>query len=167
MSRKIIKILIYIVISLIVILLLAYGVSESDFNNLKKYDQKDSIRTTLQKSSQKKERTYTTEVEIQGAGMASLGDFTLSISNNRQVHANISLKYEDKKERSWIGTSSIEQEIIDKGNVLRGSVIRTIANSNNANISNNAMKKRLIKNLNNNLSDAKIENIYFNKFVIE
>ncbi len=166
MYEKIIKIIIAITATLIILLLLAYGVSKSDFNNLKKYDEKDSVRAGL-KERIAKEQYYTTKVKIKSDNMASLGDFTLNLSGNRKLTANISLKFKDNENSSWMSGESIQQEILDKGVVLRDAVINTISNSQNARVSNDKMKKELVDNMNDYLSNGEIEEIYFNKFIIQ
>ena len=171
--HKIIKTLITIVASLIVLLLLAYGVSKSDFTKIKKYDEKDTsiIRSAAEPSSVKrsiaKERYYTTKVRIKDGGMANLGDFTLNISGDRKLTANISLKYKDSKGNSWMVGKSVEEEILDKGDILRSIVVNTISNNTNANVSNQRMKKELAEGMNDYLSNGEIEEVYFNEFIIQ
>ncbi|WP_373035259.1 flagellar basal body-associated protein FliL [Sulfurimonas sp.] len=172
MFEKIIKIIIWIIIALIVILLLAYGVSKSSFTNLKKYDQKDTtIRNSLVTSAAKeqlaKERYYTTTVKIKDGNMANLGDFTLNISGDRQLTINISLKYKENKGNDWLSGKNVEQEILDKGDALRSAVVSTISNSENASVANTKMKKELVKSMNDYLSDGEIEEVYFNRFIIQ
>ncbi|WP_373002525.1 flagellar basal body-associated protein FliL [Sulfurimonas sp.] len=176
MFEKVVKILIGIIITLIIVLLLAYGVSKSDFNNLKKYDENDNsisdVRSRMKSPSKQKEkmaeeRYYTTKVRIKDGGMASLGDFTVNISGGRKLTANISLKFKEKKSNSWLGGNSVEDEIVAKGDILRSAVINTISGSKNASVANNLMKKQLVNNINNYLADGEVEEVYFNKFIVQ
>jgi flagellar FliL protein len=176
MINKVIKIFTIVTITIIVVLLLAYGVSQSNFNNLKKYDEKDndlnSVRAQMLTPSKEKiaiaeERFYTTNVKIKKGDMASLGDFTMNISGNRKLTTNISLKFKEKKGINWFGGDSVEDEILDKGVVLRNAVINVISNNENARITNKKMKKEIVNSLNQYLSDGEIEEIYYNNFIIQ
>ncbi|EDZ62551.1 Flagellar basal body-associated protein FliL [Sulfurimonas gotlandica GD1] len=176
MFQKVVKILIGIIVTLIVGMLLVYGVSKSDFSKIQKYDEKDNsisdVRSRMkgpseQKEKIAKERYYTTKVKIKEGSMASLGDFTVNISGNRKLTANISLKFKEKKSNSWLSGDSVEEEIIAKGDILRSAVIHTISGSKNATVANNLMKKELVNNINNHLSDGEVEEVYFNRFIIQ
>jgi flagellar protein FliL len=176
MFNKAIKTLIGIIVALIVVLLLAYGVSKSEFSNLKKYDEKDNsisdVRSRMQAPSKLKqkiaeERYYTTKVRIKGSGMANLGDFTVNIAGGRKLTANISLKFKEKKGNSWLSGNSVEDEIVAKGVILRSAVISTISGSRDASVANNLMKKELVNNINKNLSDGEVEEVYFNRFIVQ
>lgn len=170
MFHKIVKTLIFIIITLIVLILIAYGVSKSDFSNIKKYDEKDtSPRSAISSMKDKiaKERYYTTKVRIKSGEMASLGDFTMNISGNRKLTANVSLKFKNNASNSWIGGDNVEKEIISKGDILRSAVVHVISDSQNADISNSKMKREMVDTMNNYLSEGKIEEVYFNKFIIQ
>jgi len=163
MPNKTLKIIILAVVALIVLLLLAYGVSKSDFNSVKKYDSDTSVREMLQEKLSKhkcargyKGTKYITEVKIKGGNMANLGDFTLNISGDKELTANISLKFRGD-----------EDEIVDKGDILRNAVIRIISNNANASVANDRMKNDLTNSINNYLSDTEVEEIYFNKFIVK
>ena len=176
MFKKIIKIFTITIFLLILVLFLAYGVSQSNFRNLKKYDENNNIndvRDALRVPSKEKkklaeERYYTTTVRIKQGGMANLGDFTMNISGNRKLTANISLKYKNNnKNNNWLIGKNVEDEIMGKGDVLRSAVINVISNSDNARVTNKDMKKELIKSMNKYLSDGKIEEVYYNRFIIQ
>lgn len=176
MLHKVIKITTIIISIIIVVLVLAYGVSKSDFNNLKKYDEKDDsisqIRDNMlapskEKIAISKERYYTTTVKIKKGNMANLGDFTMNISGNRKLTTNISLKFKEKKGYSWLSGDSIEDEILDKAAVLRNVVINVISNNENARVTNKKMKEEIVKSLNKYLTDGEIEEIYYNSFIIQ
>ncbi len=173
MLEKSIKILIFLVSGAIVLLLLAYGISQSDFSKIKKYDEVDSSnpRARMNKHSDlkehiAKERRYSTKVRIKDGSMASLGDFTISISGGKILTTNISLKYKNKKSNSFLNRKSVEKEIVEKGDILRNSVINVISHNKNTNVANNRMKNEIVKNINNYLSDGEVEDIYFNKFIV-
>ncbi|MDA3909245.1 MAG: flagellar basal body-associated FliL family protein [Sulfurimonas sp.] len=176
MFEKVIRVFIGIIVALIVVLILAYGVSKSDFNNLKKYDEQDNsisdIRSRMQIPSEQKkqiakERYYTTKVSIKEGSMASLGDFTMNIAGGRKLTANISLKFKEKKGNSWLSGNRVEDEIVAKGDVLRNAVINTISGNKNVSVANNHMKKELVKNINNYLADGEVEEVYFNRFIVQ
>jgi flagellar basal body-associated protein FliL len=172
MFKKLVKIFIWIIVIIILALLLAYGVSKSNFSNLKKYDERDtSARTSSVTPSLKqqiaKERYYSTKIKIKDGDMANLGDFTLNISGDRKLVINVSLKFKQNKENDWLSGKSIEQEILDKGDVLRSAVVNTISGSEHATISNARMKKKLVKSMNKYLSDGEVEEVYFNRFIIQ
>jgi len=97
--------------------------------------------------------------------MANLGDMKMSISGNRELEMNMSLKLKNKKS-SFFG-SDIDDEFIEKSTLLKHSVIQVMSSSKNVSINNQKMKDDLIKQMNNNLSSGKIEDIYFNDFIIK
>ena len=98
--------------------------------------------------------------------MANLGDFTINIADGKKLIANISLKYKDHKESSWLSGSATEAEILKNGPVLRSAVVSAISGSN-ATMHNNKMKKNIKDSLNKYLSNGEIEEVYFNKFIIQ
>jgi flagellar basal body-associated protein FliL len=151
-------------------------VSKSDFNNLKKYDEQDNslsnVRAEMRSPSKQKlkiakERYYSKMVKVQSSTMANLGDFTMNISGDRKLVTNISLKYKNNEDDSWLGDNKAEEEIINKGDVLRSAVINAISGSENVRVSNSRMKKDLVENINKYLSDGEVEEVYFNKFIIQ
>ncbi|MCK9492334.1 MAG: flagellar basal body-associated FliL family protein [Sulfurimonas sp.] len=176
MLQKIITIIIWLVIASLLILLIIYGVSTSDFKNLKKYENEDygisNVRDKMQNPSKKKqefakERFYTNRVTIKSSTMANLGDFTVNIAGDKKLILNISLKYKNKDGNSWLSTNGVKNEILVKGDVLRDAVIHTFSNSNSARATNNKMKKELVQNINAYLSEGEIEEVYFNRFLIQ
>ncbi len=175
MMQNIVKITIWIIVAILLILLIIYGVSTSDFTNLKKYEKNEyginDIREKMQTPSKRKqeiakERFYTNRVTIKSSTMANLGDFTVNIAGDKKLILNISLKYKDKNKDSWLSSSDIKNEILTKGDILRDAVIHTFSNSNNARASNDKMKEELMKNINTCLSQGEIEDVYFNRFLI-
>ena len=169
--EKIIKTAIKVVAILIVLLLLAYGISKSEFNNIKKYDEPD---TTTYKSNQPmskqkikfaNKRRFSTKVVLNSDKMANLGDFELNIKGNKKLVMNMSLEFKNHKSDSWFNSNDIKKEIIKKGVVLRSTVIDTLSHYDNVNINNPKMQESIIENLNNYLSDGEIKKIYFNKYI--
>ncbi|WP_031347775.1 flagellar basal body-associated FliL family protein [Sulfurimonas hongkongensis] len=176
MLQKIIKIFILLIISVLLVLMIVYGVSNSDFKNLKKYNEEDyginNIRDKMQNPSKRKqefakERFYTNRVTVKSSTMANLGDFTVNIAGDKKLILNISLKYKEKNKNAWISTGAAKNEILAKGDVLRDAVIHTFSNSNSARVTNHRMKKELVKNINTYLSEGEIEEVYFNRFLIQ
>ncbi|WP_324170567.1 flagellar basal body-associated FliL family protein [Sulfurimonas sp.] len=173
MLKKSIKILIYLVSGAITLLLLAYGVSQSDFSKIRKYDEIDSSTPRARinthsdlKDKIAKERRYSTRVKIKNGSMVTLGDFSINISRGKILTTNISLKYKNNKSNNFLNTNNVENEIIEKGAILRSSVINIISHNKNATVSNNKMKNKIVEDINNYLSDGEVEDIYFNKFII-
>jgi len=166
-----IKSIIKIVIVLIILLLLAYGISKSDFNNLKKYDEKDDSKITeLPMSKQKlkhaKGRRFSTKVVINSDKMANLGDFELNIKGDKKLVMNMSLEFKNNQtDESWFFSKDVKKEILRKGVVLRSTVIDTLSHYNNVDINNPNMQEALIKNMNDYLSDGEIKEVYFNKYI--
>jgi len=169
--EKIIRKAIQLVITLIILLLLAYGVSKSDFNNIKKYDESDdSKKLEVPMSGEKRKmaqgRRFSTKVVVNSDSMANLGDFELNIQGGKKLIMNMSMEFKNNnKNDSWFSSSSVKKEIVKKGAVLRSSVIDTLSHYNNVDIHNEKMQESLIKNMNNYLSDGEIEKIYFNKYI--
>ncbi|WP_321778378.1 flagellar basal body-associated FliL family protein [Sulfurimonas sp.] len=173
MFKKAIKTLILFVSGVIILLILAYGVSQSDFSKIKKYDEIDSSNPRARMNTHSdlkdqiaKERRYSIKPKIKNGNMASLGDFTMNISGGKILTTNISIKYKNNNSNNFLNMKSVEKEIIKKSAVLRDSVINVISHSRNASVANRRMKKKMIENMNNYLSDGEIEDLYFNKFII-
>ena len=171
-KKKLINIIITIIVFLLIILVGAYGVITSDFSKIKKYDEPDSSRTkrsnapiSKEKKALAKQRYYTTKVESTGEGMMSLGDFTMNLSNNRILTTNISLKYRDKDD-SWLSSGKTKKEMLQKSVVLRNSVINAMYSSE-ARSNNEKIKEAIREDLNRHLSNGEVEEIYFNKFIIQ
>jgi len=168
--EKIIRKAIQIVVTLIVLLLLAYGVSKSDFNNIKKYDESDdSNKLEVPMSEEKRKmaqgRRFSTKVVINSNTMANLGDFELNIQGGKKLIMNMSLEFKNNNQNSWLNSNDAKEEIIKKGVVLRSSVIDTLSHYNNVDINNKKMQESLIKNMNDYLSKGEIKEIYFNKYL--
>lgn len=168
--KKYIRPLISILTAITVVLLLAYGVTQSDFSNLQKYDSKggsNKMHSTVDfKDNIAIGMNYKTEVTIENSGMANLGDFTINIAGDRKLITNISLMYEKNKSTGWMSDSDIEDEILCKGDILRDSVIKNISGQH-VNMQNNKIKRLLKKNINRNLSDGKVVEVYFNTFIVQ
>lgn len=170
MFRKVLQVAIFIIVTAIVLILLAYGVSKSDFSKIKKYDELDTDSNTpvsALKAKLIKELYYTKKVKIINNSTANLGDFTVNLSDKDQLVMNISIKFRGQKSDSWLGGDSIKQEILDKGDVLRNSVIYTISNNRYATVKNDALKRKLVQNMNKYISKGEIEALYFNRFIIQ
>jgi len=174
MLRKITTILIWLILAALLVLVIFYGISTSDFKNLKKYDEEgygSTIRDKIQNPSKRKQEIakelfYTNRVTIKSSTMVNLGDFTINIAGDKKLILNISLKYKNKNKDSWLSTGGAKNEILSKGDILRDAVIHTFSNSNSARVTNSRMKKELVKNINAYLSEGEIEEVYFNRFLI-
>jgi len=166
--KKAFRIFIYTILTLIILALLAYGVSKSDFTNIKKYDDgKDPNSATGFKTRAAQKRQYSREVKIESDNSANLGDFTISVSNRKKLIANISLTFKENNKYDWLLGKSVNGEIVDKGDILRNSVIQTMSNSGYSNPNNENMKNRLKDNINKHLSNGQVEEVYFNRFILQ
>jgi len=86
----------------------------------------------------------------------------MNLADGKVLTANISVKY--KSSDSWF--SSEESDIVSKSGVLRNSVISAMHGSQA--ISNSVeVKNRIKRNLNQYLSEGKVEEVYFNEFIIQ
>lgn len=173
MAKKITKIVIAIAVIIGLIISIIIGVKNSDFSNIKKYDQPDKaperIEIPISDSKKKfaKARYYTTQVTVSRDGdTASLGDFTMNVANNKKLIANISLKFKQRDDAGWFETDA-STEIMEKGIILRDATIDTLTNITNVNMENEEIKANLKQNLNSKLKGGEIEEIYFNKFIVQ
>ena len=178
MVRKIITILIWIILAALLILVILYGFSTSDFKNIKKYNEedystsnsRDKMKDSLKRKQKiAKELLYTNRVTVQSSTIVNLGDFTVNIAGDKKLILNISLKYKDKDKNkdNWLSIDAAKNEILSKDAILRDAVIHTFSNSNSARVTNHRMKKELIKKINTYLSKGEIEEVYFNKYLIQ
>jgi len=166
---KIIKNASLIVLALIVILLLILGIKSSKFGKIKKYDIEDeSPREMMSHYRHPSNKSNGMQVTIRSNTEANLGDFTFNISGDRKLVANISLKYKPNREDdSWFNNKdSIKKEILKKSVILRDAAINTML-GHSANVDSEQMRKALKNTLNKNLSSGKIEEVYFNQFIIQ
>jgi len=171
-KHKIIKGMIYALASLLIVAIGAYGVMTSDFSKIKKYDEKDNRvltknNTPISKEKQKlaKTRYYSTKVKVQNNGIITLGDFTMNLSGNKILTANISLKYKDNDD-SWLSSGKTQKEILKKSDVLRSSVIHVMFDST-ATTNSDKVKENIKNDINQYLSNGEVEEVYFNKFIIQ
>jgi len=170
--KKLINIIVTVIIVLVILLVGAYGVMTSDFSKIKKYDEPDSTRTvrsntpiSKERKALAKQRYYTTKVQSTGDGIMSLGDFTMNLSNDRILTTNISLKYKDNDD-SWLSSGKTKKEMLQKSVVLRNSVIDAMYTSE-ARTNNKRIKEAIRKDLNKHLSNGEVQEVYFNKFIIQ
>ncbi|MCF6310727.1 MAG: flagellar basal body-associated FliL family protein [Sulfurimonas sp.] len=154
-----------VVLLLIILLLMVLGVQNSDFGKIKKYNSKDgSPRDMMTKFI----NSSGMQVTVANNNMANLGDFTFNIAGDRKLIANISLKYKSIKDDSWFsGGDETKKEILNKSAILRDAAINTMLGSSVATANSKKMRKALRNTLNNNLSSAEVEEVYFNEFIIQ
>ena len=169
-SIDIIKKIIILIVLIIAGWFIYDGVSNSSFAKVKTYDNDVSPRELAKKIIQvKTSGDARFNAKISDNGMANLGDMKMSISGNRELEMNMSLKLKDKKSGLFdsLFGSDIDDEFIEKSTLLKHSVINVMSNTKNVDINNQKMKDDLIKKMNNNLSSGKIKDIYFNDFIIK
>ena len=167
--KKILIRIAYTIGTIVILIWIAYEVINSDFSKIKKYDEDDKTPRKDMPISKEKQRYaaaryYTTAVEVKDNGMISLGDFTMSLSNGKVLTANISVQY--KNNSNWFAKAKEESDIVSKSGVLRNSVINAI-HGTSASTNSQDVKDRIKQNLNQYLSDGEVEEVYFNKFIIQ
>ena len=170
MPKKIIKIMLTIILLLIGLLIIIIGIQQSDFSKIKKYDQKSSGGFAGLAASRDSDKTrHDRSVRIQGDNMATLGDFNFNIAGDKTLIANITLKYKANEDRaSWFESKKdIEAEILKKSILLRDAAINTMIGNDRASIDSKRLRRELKKNINKNLSCGEVEEVYFNKFLIQ
>lgn len=177
--RHIVKQLITGIVVVIFLLLTAIGVISSDFNKIKKFDASDNKNKT--EASHKKEamnakvkhqfhRAKSMKIELnRDNSIANLGEFTFNISEDKKLIANISIKYKAKKSSwfSFVNDKNIKEELLKKSVILRDATIDTMIGNANANANSKQMRADLKNNINEVLVEGEIEEVYFNKFIIQ
>ncbi|MDA7816674.1 flagellar basal body-associated FliL family protein [Sulfurimonas sp.] len=160
--HKIIKKAIYIVSALILILLATVGVLTSEFKKIKKFDNdKQSLRSMITSIRKGSNKHYSTKVSVDPTNQtASLGDFTFNIANEKMLILNISMNYVEN-------AGDIQEEIETKGDILRDAVINTMLSKFDVNSNEHAMKREIKRELNSELSEGEVDEIYFNKFIYQ
>jgi len=171
MPRKLIKIMSAAILILLGILVLIMGIQESEFGNIKKYDKKsgDKSFSNMVAPGRTDRSRHDQSVKLEGNSRANLGDFNFNIAGDKTLVANISLKYKStKEEKDWFGDSNdIEDEIIKKSVLLRDATINTMIGNKRATINSEKIRRELKKSINENLTCGEVEEVYFNKFLIQ
>lgn len=168
--KKIIKNISVIIVLLIVILLLVLGVQTSKFSTLKKYEIDKFSKDIMSNSITAPSRfSNDTQVTITGNNVINLGDFTFNISENKKLIANISLKYRAKNDdKNWLNSEDdIKKEILKKSAILRDATINAMMGKPKVAIKSEKMRKAIKNALNKKLFSAEVEEVYFNKFIIQ
>lgn len=168
-TNKFLKNSAYILGALLLLIGIAYGVGQSDFTKIKKYDENKAVKRNdmpISKSKQKftKSRRYSNKVEVFSNGIVSLGDFMINIADSRKLIANISVKYNN--DEKWYDLSHESDEMQAKSIVLRNAVINALYGVT-AETNSDKIKDKIKYNLNGYLSTGKVEEVYFNKFIIQ
>lgn len=145
-----------IVISLTLLFFIIYAFSNSDFSKLKKYDQMSA--------SSAPNGNFARHVKIRRDNMLDLGDFEINVKDNKKLITNISAKFKSST-KSWNSTSN--RDITRNGVVIRNTIIETILNKDPDYLMFDKVKLEIIDNINRQLVDTKIEEIYFNEFIVQ
>lgn len=161
MNERFKNIIIVLLILAIFAALLYYAFVTSDFSNLKKVDTSMDFRL---KEKIAKKRYFDTDVRIQDNGIVNLGDFEINIGNGQKLITNISAKYD--RPDGWGMSIGVDDEIKAKGSVIRHSVIDAIMNQREKDVRSYKVKEAIISNINRNLKNTTVEDIYFNKLII-
>jgi len=153
------------IFSIIVVLLLILGVKNSSFGTIKKYDSGGNSKRDILKSLS----STSMKVTITNDELANLGEFVFNISEDRKLIANISLRYKaNYDDNSWFSSNDeLKREIVIKSVILRDATIDIMLGSSLAAANSNKMRKELRDALNKNLSNGKVQEVYFNKFIIQ
>ena len=166
--HNLIKKIIIGVVVLIGVLLLVIGVMRSEFGNIKKFDSGGKSARDMMSNFKPGGNGYSTSVSIGTSSIANLGDFTFNISSDKKLIANISIKYKQNGIASWFSDDEkIKNEIIKKGTILRDAVINTMIGNTDARADSKKMRTELKNSINSELVEGQIEEVYFNKFIIQ
>ena len=160
-KRDVLKNIIITIILIVVVLLLILGVQNSDFSKLKKYNISKSQGGFFGSKAD------SVEVSIVNKNQVNLGDFVFNVAENRKLIANISIIHKPKNSANLIDNAS--DEFIKKGTFLRDATINAMLESKNfeMNVNNNKIKDNIKNRLNKNLENSVVEEVYFNKFIIQ
>lgn len=164
-KRDVLKNIVVTVILIIIVLLLILGVQSSDFSKIKKYDFGKSSNGFLQQVSSSKSDSM--EVSIVNKNEVNLGDFVFNVLGDKKLIANISIIHKPKNGKTFMDNSG--DEFIEKGAILRDATINAMLDSQNFDMSvnNNKIKDAIKNRLNKNLQNSSVEEVYFNKFIIQ
>ena len=165
--RNLIKNIAIAVVSMIVLLLMIVAMRQSDFSKINKYDKKDKTPRVI--SYQKKPSMHGLIPPISintDSSLANLGNFVFNVAGDKKLIANISLKY-NSNATSWFNKDDIEDEILKKNTIIRDAIIDTMIGHNNASANSKQMRKDLKENINKTLSNGKIQEVYFNEFILQ
>lgn len=168
--RKILQNTTIVVVILIVILVVLLGLNSSKYASIKKYDiPSRNPNAIVSKKPSFLGYANEMEVTITNDNEANLGEFVFNIAGNRVLIANISVKYKKNKiNTGWFNSDeNIKEEILKKGVILRDATIDTMLQNPTPAANSESMRKSIKKNLNKNLSSGKVEEVYFNKFIIQ
>jgi len=149
---------IFSIFSIMLIVLITYAISNSDFN----------FDGNSLKQKQKVGMGYvrTGRVEFKAKDIFFLGDFTTNMANHDRagkfVRVEIRLKMSD---------TDLVDELKDKNIVLRDAVITEMSLKRFSEVSTQKGKEQLKENIKNRLngilSDGDIEEVYFTKFIVQ
>lgn len=165
--KKTIKIISIIILILIVALLLIVAMKGSNYGSLKKYDTASKPKQMM--GGFTSSHVAKSKVTIVGDGVANLGEFTFSLSDDRWLEADISVKYRSHvRDNSLFGSSDkTGNELIVKSDILRDAAITTMLGDLVDTANSDKIKESLKETLNKKLYNGEIEEVYFNKFIIK
>lgn len=161
-KREILRKAIITIILIIIILLMILGIQSSDFSKLKKYD----IEGKSSKISFGS-RNSVIEVSIVSKNEVNLGDFVFNVLGDKKLIANISVIHKPKTD--MVSSDSAKHEFVKKGTLLRDATINAMLESRNfeMKVDNDRIKDNIKNKLNKNLENSTVEEVYFNKFIIQ
>lgn len=151
---------------LIIVLSLVLIVQISGSSYLKMFDFKDKY--TPKKNLNKSDNKYQ-EAVVVSDDIVDLGDFLFVLAENRKLAVNISFKYKKIGKNSddiFYAQENIKEEVTAKSSVLRDRILSVMLGSPIPTIDNKEMTQAIKETLNDNLSTIKVEEIYFNKFIL-
>lgn len=153
-------------IALIIVLSLVLIVQISSSSYLKMFDFKDK---SAPKKFLNKIDNKCQEAMVASDSIVNLGDFLFVLAENRKLAVNISFKYKKIGKNSddvFFAQENIEEEVTAKSSILRDRILSVMLGSPMPTIDNKEMTQAMRDTLNDNLSTIKVEEIYFNKFIL-
>ena len=164
--QKIISVTIAVLIlSLILLLVIIPGIQDSQFSKLKKYNTDKSIGEALKRKQQIADsRYYQTSgfVESEDARIYRIGDFTTNVrgDSKKKLILNVSVQYSN---------DDLPSELQMKNPVVRNAIIGVCSDAQylKSGRGKDLLKENLKKELNQVLQEGSIDEVYFNKFIIQ
>ena len=166
LDRTIITKAILAIVASILLLSLVLMVQNFDSSTFKVFEFKN--KSTPKKSPNDND-SKCLQATVTSESVVNLGDFLFVLENNRKLAVNISFKYKEisKNSNDFFDTQdNITKEIEAKNSILRDKIISVMLDSAIPSDDNKEMKKVITKTLNKNLTTVKVEEIYFNKFIL-
>ena len=157
-TRKILKILLYVILSFVLIAILIYLSLDSNFAKANNKNDRASDAGYKMKVKYYKEVYNSTKFKrnVSNENILSLGHFTVNVNNNKLI-----LKVSIETEEDTI------DKIMNTQSVIRNDVIDSVTNLKSLNINQGNISKAIKNALNNRLRRDVIKEVYFEEFIIQ